>query len=350
MKSKLIYIAILLLWLSLLHVRAQDSFEEFRNRANASYGQFRKQVNDDYEAFRKKVNDEYAAMVENSWKGFSSIGKRPVPDDKVKPVPPVVYPKEDENKPAPKPKPLPYDDVVEPPKPKPQPTPIAPIEEKPAPSVPERTFYVYGTRVAVHFDLSNKVELKGVCERDVAQAWRAMSSEHYTNLLGECLKIRKEKKLCDWAYLAMLRKVSEEICGQNTNSATLMMAYLYCQSGYKMRLARDRNNVLYMMYASDYIIFGVDQYTIDGMTYYPYNGSPKSVYMCDVSFPQEKAMSMSISKEQQLASIETEVKTRQSSRYPEVKTSMRSNKNLMAFYENYPTAMIGDGQYMQIRP
>ncbi len=341
--GKVLYnIAILLLCVPLLHVGAQNSFEEFRRQKNAEFSSFRRKANEDFEAFRKKINDEYAAMVEKSWKELGGKGKRPVPEDKVKPVPPVVYPKDENKKPQPKPKPLPFDDVVTPPKPQPQPEPIVPIEEKVMPSIPEVSFTFFGTRGSVHFNMSDMVKLNNVDERSVANAWRAMSTESYSALVSECLSIRKERNLCDWAYLVMLNNLADKICGKGTNSSTLLMAYLYCQSGYKMRLARDTNNVLYMMYASDYLIFGKEIYVIEGVTYYPYGGSPKSVYFCNVSYPQERQMSLSIRSEQQLSNMWSESVTRSSVRYPEVSTTIRSNKNLMAFYETYPTSMVGE--------
>ena len=97
------------------------------------------------------------------------------------------------------------------------------------------------------------------------QAWKDMSTENYTNLVYDCLQIRKEKHLCDWAYLEMLRCMSEKLYGKGTNSATLLMAYVYCQSGYKMRLARGANGKLYMLYASKHIIYDKSYYDVGGV-------------------------------------------------------------------------------------
>ena len=326
-------------------VMAQDSFEAFKKKMDSSFESFKKKENDDFEAFRKRVNDEYAAMVEKAWKQFNALKAIGVPEEKVKPVPPVVYPKNDDKKPQPTPKPLPYDDVVPVPIPKPQPQPVAPIETRPVPVKPVHpkvTFSLFGTNLSVVFDRSMCITLSSTDERSIAKAWKQMTNDDYTSLVYDCLELRKNKKLCDWAYLEMLHAIAERIYPHDINSATLFMAYLYCQSGYKMRLARDTNNRLYMLYASNHLIYNKNYYTIDGCNYYTYGVSPQKAYICDIAFPKESALSLYIPTEQQFDIAMSGPKTRQSKMYPDMKTSMTSNLNLMKFYETYPTSMIGD--------
>ena len=324
---------------------AQDNFEDFKKRMNSSFDSFKKKENDDFEAFRRRVNDEYALMVEKAWKQFNALKGVDVPEEKVKPVPPVVYPKNNEQKTKPIPKPLPYDDVVPVPIPKPQPQPVVPIIERPVPvkpTTPKLTFSLFGTLISVKFDKNQGIALESADERNIAKMWKQMSNSQYTSLVFDCLQIRKERLLCDWAYLEMLHNLAMNIHSGDTNSSTMLMAYLYCQSGYKMRLARDNNNKLYMLYASNHLIYNKNYYTIDGCYYYPYGSSPKQMYICDISFPKESALSLFIPKEQKLAVVSSQIKIRQSTRYSDMKTTMTSNLNLMKFYETYPTSMIGE--------
>ena len=320
---------------------AQDKFENFKKNMDASFSAFQKNINDEYESFRKKINDDYATLLEKSWKEFNAYAKIEIPENKIQPVPPVVYPKDGEQKIEPKP--LPYNDVVTIPTPAPQPEPVVPIKETPKPTISQEVTYIFfGTQAIVHFDISQKVSITDINERSISQAWKAMSTDNYANLIHDCLQIRKEKDLCDWAYLEMLKCMSEKVFGKGTNSSTLLMAYVYCQSGYKMRLAREGTGKLYMMYASDHIIYNKNYYTIDGVMFYPYGGSPNRVYICDISFPQEKAMSLYIFNEQKFAPRVSQAKTRQSQHYPEIQTTLTSNLNLMEFYNTYPTSMIGE--------
>lgn len=325
-------------------MRAQDNFDAFKKQMDSSFDTYRKSKESEFESFRKKINKEYAEMLEKSWKEFNAIAKVEVPENKIKPVPPVTYPKKDiKNKP--KPKPIQFDSVVPVPKPTPQPQPVAPIEDVPQPVKPvssKVTFSFFGTQGKVRFDDSMKQVLANTDERSVSRAWKEMSTENYTNLIYDCLQIRKQKNLCDWAYLEMLHVLSEKIYGKGSNSATLLMAYIYCQSGYKMRIARDNNKKLYMLYASNHLIYDINYYTLNGVKFYPYGAQLNQLFISDISFPNETKMSLIVSQEQKLSVKESSVKVRRSQRYPEVRTNMVTNLNLISFFNSYPTSMIGE--------
>lgn len=341
MKRLLIIILVVFTWAPV--VFAQDNFETFRKKADADFENYRKNSNDEFEQFRKKINEEYAAMMEKAWKEFDIMAGRDIPENKVKPVPPVVYPIKDDNKVKPNPKPLPYDNVVPAPQPEPQPEPVVPIEEKPTPKiVPKVSFSFFGTKGTVRFDTSDKIQTDGSNEQNIARAWKAMSTDNYDNLVYDCLQLRKEEALCDWAYLEMLNCLASQIFGKNTNDATLLMAYIYCQSGYKMRLARDGSNKLYLLYASNHVIYDKNYFRMDGENFYPYGTAPKQLYICNATFPKENSMSLYVPFDMKLAERSSAPKTRRSERYPEVTTTMTSNLNLMDFYNTYPTSMIGD--------
>jgi len=324
---------------------AQDKFDEFKKNADLSFENFMESTDNEYEAFRKRINDEYAALLEKTWKEFNAVAGIEVPENKIRPVSPVICPEDDDNKPLPSPNPLPYDDVVTVPQQDPQPQPVVPIKDIPSPvspTVSKISFTFFGTQANVRFDMARKIILNRNDEQGIAQAWSDMSNAVYTNLVYDCLQIRKEKHLCDWAYLEMIRCLSETLLGKSTNSATMLMAYIYCQSGYKMRFAFDDNNKLYMMYASSHIVYDKSYFIIDNTMYYTYGGSPQHVYICDVSFPNERAMSLYISEEPQFATVMSLARKRQSRRYPELCTTMTSNMNLIEFYNTYPTSMVGD--------
>lgn len=323
---------------------AQNSFEEFKRQHSQSYETFVRKRNQDYDNFRKKINDEYANMIKKAWTEFQAFkGITPL-EDNVKPIPPIVYPKEEdiETKPKPKPKQVPIIDINPAPEPIPQPEPVVPVVE-PEPQVPILSFSYFGTTDIVHFDKSKHHKLSGVSENEISKHWNAMSNKNYDGLLFDCLNLREEHKLCDWAYLILLNDVATSICGAATNDATLLMAYLYCQSGYKMRLARD-NSKLYMLYASKYVIYRKIYYTIDGDSYYVFNGQPETLNICNIKFPQEKEMSLIINTEPVFSFKQSPVCTRSSKAYPKLSTTMTSNKNLMDFYDTYPTSMIGTNE------
>lgn len=319
-----------------MHGYAQE--DNFEN----DFESFRKSINEDFEDFRKKCNDEYASFLSNPWKQFEK--EKPVPKPKEETVPPVIYPKDDLNIPVPEPKPLPYKDVIRVPDIKPQPVPIEPLEDVPNPVDVERVkFQWFGTDMHVRYNLSNALKLRGTKEQNIADAWKEMSSDDvYTNLAYDCLQLRTEYGLCDWAYFTMLKAMSDALCGKESNEATLLMAYIFCQSGYKMRLARDGSGKLHILYASQHVIFGQPYYTLGGEFFYPYNIDATRLYICDQAFPGEQSLSLLISGNPNLSEAMTSARTRKSDKYPDVRVTFKSNKNLMDFYSTYPTSMIGD--------
>lgn len=246
----------------------------------------------------------------------------------------------------PAPNPQPYDEVVPAPKPIPQPEPVEPIEEilDPAPiktEVPTQAFSFYGTPGKVRIDRTKLIKLHSLSENAIADAWLELSEEAYTNLIYDCLQIRKEHNLCDWAYLMMLKQMAETVCGKGSNEAELLMAYVYCQSGYNMRLAV-ANGRLYMMFASKHLIYEWDYYVVNGEKYYTLEKNKGEVRICEQEYPKEQSMSLFIPQEQKFAVSETSPSVFQSKRDADMEVTVRANQNLLDFYTSYPTSMIGD--------
>lgn len=179
----------------------------------------------------------------------------------------------------------------------------------------------------------------------MADAWLKLSEEAYTNLIHDCLEIRKTRELCDWAYLMMLSDMSESIFGKGTNESVLLMAYVYCQSGYQMRLAIDGQK-LHLLVGSRHHIFGQSYFTLDGNNFYPFLRKGENmndrVQICGASFPQEKAMSLLVPKAQEFTASYNGQRAIKSERYPNVSATVKINQNLMSFYNTYPTSMLDE--------
>ncbi len=313
-------------------VSAQN--EEFKK----SYEEFRLQSKENYNSFREKANEDYADFVRQAWEQFQVLPAIPLPKDE--PIPPVVMPEEDEDKPI-KDNELSFDGIVPIEEPSPQPTPPAPIKEQPTPVEQYYTFNFFGTECKVRLNDALRFKLANCNESNVADMWLKLSYGDYDNLIRDCLELRLRHNLCDWAYLCMLQSLCESFCGKDSNEATLLMAYLYCQSGYKMRLAQSEGK-LYMLFASKHLLYTIPMFVVDGTQYYPLGFEKSSLYISQASFPNEQPMSLYIPNEQNFAMSASPTKVRQSERYPEIKTSMSSNKNLMDFYSTYPSSMIDE--------
>lgn len=225
-------------------------------------------------------------------------------------------------------------------------TPTAPVRKATAAEVPHVDFTFYGTKGSVRFDKSKLFHLPNVKEISIANAWRAMSTPAYDDLVYDCLKIRELRHLSDWAYLNMLHSVADAICGADTNESVLLMGYIYCQSGYKMRFSRDDYQKLHLLYASDHVIYDIVAYGIPGdpSQFYMFGAQLAEYernYICNAQFEKEQPLSLLINGEQFFDEQETDAVTHRDSRYTELSTQVKVNKNMLEFYNTYPSSMIG---------
>ncbi len=306
------------------------------NDAQKAYEEFRKKALQQYDDFRKKTNADYAEFVKQAWKKYEM---RPaVPQPKEEPVPPVVQPEEDKDKPI-EDKEKVVVEVVPSVSPQPQPVPVEPIKEQPEEDEVYMSFVFFGTEGKVRWDETMRFRVVGVKEDAISKGWVVLSDARYDKLINDCLKLRKKHALCDWAYLQMLRCMSDAVCGAGTNEATLLMAYVYCQSGYKMRLALS-NGHLCMFFASEHCIYGERFLFIDNDLFYPFGKVGADVYICNVKFPKEQSLSLQIPYQMQLAWADGDIQTRKSKRYSDFEFQVACNKNLMDFYNTYPASQI----------
>lgn len=344
MVTRVLLIGVMLLSVTALSAQSTASFKQYNAERQARFDKYREQKRKAFEEFRRKRNEEFAKLLRKDWTPVESRPAEPRPKDESRP--PVVAPEEDKRPTTPvKPKPTPIEEVVPAPQPQPQPQPVDPIDEVPAtpkaPTTPVQQFTFLGTTEKVRLDKKNLVHLSKLNKHAVANAWLKLSEEAYTNLIHDCLQIREERNLCDWAYLLMLEQMAESLCGKGSNDATLLMAYVYCQSGYKMRLAMDSKQ-LYMLFASHHKIYDWDRFSIDGADYYPYKYEQVgNIVLSDQKFPGEQPLSLLVEKEPVLATTATTATAHQSTRYKQFAFSVEANQNLLDFYTSYPTSMIG---------
>jgi hypothetical protein len=331
--------------------RQQNGVEDtIRNNAFDEYNKFKQEAKDEYVDFRRQCNEKYAEFLKEAWKSYQAGPIIPKPKDET--VPPVVMPKEDEDKPAPKPKPVPIDTVVPPvikEEPKPQPKPVAPIYEQPQPVDNRLQFAFFGIDGRVRIPEQMPTALSAV-NSDVSgdalsKAWKALSGGGYDNLIRDCLAMRIQYNLCDWAYLLMVRSLAERYCGGWNNAATFFSSWIYCQTGYQMKFG-ETGGKLYMMMGTNHTVYDLVGYRFDNYHYYVIvnkgETAPTSMNICDADFEEQQPMSLWIPKAQKFPENLSELRTIKSSRYPEAAITVQVNKNLIDFYNTYPTSMVGD--------
>ena len=322
---------------------ADESFDDFMGDLNANFDDFNQSMQQDFENFRNQINEAYANFMREAWKQFDADA--PIPHPKEKDVPPVIKPQED------KPQPRPQEDRVLPikpvvvtiPKAEPQPEPIEPIEEQPKSDATQYVdFTVFGTQCRIRFGDEERFRLPSVNKDAIADLWIKLATPAYNNTLHDCLQLRRDHQFSDWAYLHLLDSASQACLGKS-NEATLLMAYLYCQSGYKMRMGI-ADNRLFMLFGSKHVLFNRSYYTIGDCYYYPYGGNAEKLYICEVPFPQEQPLSMLLPQEQRFDYEASAPRSLKSAAFPKVLVEATVNKKALSFYASYPPSMINENQ------
>lgn len=308
----------------------RKSYDDFRRQSHEKYDTFKKQSEKEYENFRQKANEQYSKMLQKAW-GTHSINE-PVIEEDYTPTPPRPY----NNTPV-KNEAQPIKEVVTPPTPIPQPVPIEPIKTEP--EYDEwLTFTFFGSELKVRLDNRHEFRIGNLSNENISAAWDRLSTAQYNNVIYDCMELRETRDLCDWAYLLLLKEVSETFIGKESNEATLLMAYIYCQSGYKMKLAQD-NERLYMLYTSRHHIFNIPFFVVDGVKFYTFGYNGNSLQISRASFPNEQSLSLFVEKTPQIGSNrETFVRHTPT-------TSYTVDYDLINFFSTYPSSQI-DNNFM----
>lgn len=306
---------------------AQTDFEK-------KYYEFRDAQIDKYVSHRDECNQKYAEHLKNAWARFES--KEPIPTpDPFKPIPPRPY---DKSKHA---EPVVVAPVEEKPvAPAPQPKPVAPIPEVPAPVENVCNVSFYGINAKVRLDEKALSPMNDVSPSAISARWRQLSDAGtMNNTVRDCLEARIRYNLSDWAYLSFLLELGRQHCA-GTNAATMLAAYIYCQSGYQMRLGVDGNRLL-LLYGSKHQIFDKKYFTVAGVSYY-IAGDDKisSIMLCDAAFDGETPLSLYISGEQSLGNSLTDSRTITSKKYPELSANVAVPHPLIQFFDKYPSSAV----------
>ncbi len=355
-------VILLTLALAPIGAGAQTTYDSFRKNARNKLENFRRDAHERLDSFRRKANENYASFLENAWRKVDSKPPVTQPKEETPPIievmpEPVKEDKPEYNDNQHQQGQVPIDDevvvieeavvvieeVVPAPKPDPQPQPVEPIVVAPQPKESFHEFMCYGTPMKVRLGKDHAFKLNGADNMAVSKGWKTLSDQKYDALIADCLALRTKHKLSDWHYLKMLREMARSFLG-NTNEAILLMAYVYSQSGYKMRMASAANR-LYMCYASRHTIYDKKYYQLDNVNYYVLDGNGESINISEAAFPNETPLSLYITSEPELALNATQSRRLESTKYNDMAFNVKVNKNLINVYDDYPTSEIG-GDFM----
>ena len=323
--------------------QTNNPFGQARGGFGGNNSAFNQNRVNNFNEYRQKINAEYISKTREKWNAFRYSQPLPVPDKDVKPVPPVIM-KDDDARKKKEDRLIKIKTVVKPVQPKPRPQPVAPIEEVPEEPAKQLSFQYLATSWKARTPEASLVRLAGVSENAVADGWEKLCQPAYNNLVVDCLKLRSQYKLCDWEYLMMLQALSQKLLGNGTNEATLLMAFLYSQSGYKIRLG-EAGGKLQMLYASQHVIYGKRYFTLDGDKFYPLNDKVTDIRINEAKYPKEQSLSLWVPISPYASFQASPSRELKAKRYPNMSVKVSVNKNQLPFYESYPTSEVG-GNFM----
>ena len=205
-------------------------------------------------------------------------------------------------------------------------------------------FDFYGTKMQVDMgNLRDVLKLKDPAPNNVSEVWKLCSEKQYVSLIEDCLSLKDKHHFGDWAYLQMIKTMADKAFGSNTNESTFLTAYIYCQSGYRIRLGRDGDRLL-MLFTTHHCIYNRDYWLIDNQEFYSLQESERlsSIDVCDKAInAMEQPLSLWMTEPIMLDERPSKTRLIQSDRYPEMRMEVKVNENLIQYYNDYPNSRLG---------
>jgi len=319
------------------HEIQAQSFDEYKHRVQSNFENYRDEQQRAFKEYRDRINAEFAEYMRQAWPKYKSNPAKPVPD---RPEPPKPIIKDPDA--APTKDPIPFDEVTPAPEPVKPPQPVVPLpkpEPQPVkPNKPVFAFTFYGAKCEMPLENRHRFTLSGIDENKVADGWMILSSDEYLPVVAQCLDYRNKLHLCDWGYVRFVEQMTTAFFSHSRlNEARLMQMYILTQSGYKVRIARVGSKLVLLLSSKD-TIYQYPYLDIRGIHYYLVDASlgQTSLYVFNREFPKEQDFSLRISKQPVLPLNVSGPRRLQSKHDKELTAEVSVNKNLIAFYNDYP--------------
>lgn len=330
------------------HVQANDfkkRFEEFRTYQQVSFDSTRSEQQKAYDEFRRQQNAQYVAQLRENWQEYplsdvlQPIEKNSImPTDYRQTIVTSTAGEIEENTPL-----ITNTSILYLPEKTPQPQPMVPIQPKPQ-EEEVVSIALYGTLISIAFPKDADLHLRGVDEYNISKLWEQIADtivpNKFDNTLASCLSKRRHMNLCDWAYLQMVKAISNRRYG-NSNEATIFAAYLMAQSGYKIRLAYTDTRI-YLLIASQHEIYGMSRYKVENEWYYMVDGyGISSCFISNAGLREEHKLSLFIFDELKIDAEPSDIVYATSSQGWSL--PIQVNTNLIDFYDGYPACRVFNG-------
>ena len=345
--------------------RAKMKMSAFKDKVYNDFDEYEERILAEYKAYKDSVLNKFVEYMKRPWLDVEGqkLSQKPL-DRSIKPEvidnnknniiddnyiqkcddDKVIEKSNDDNS---KQKAINYDEVVD--------LSRMELDEQPQPFVPiileQDDLYQYfefdffSTRLKVHISDEVKCKLLSVDNNGIADFIGKMSKNESINLtLADCLDLRDDLMLCDWAYLELLMTLTTTFYGEMCNESTLLAGYLYSMSGYKMRYAYSSNGVE-LLFACDQLIVDMPMYVLNSKKNDRYfmigSNKVESLKICDFKIPYEKPMSLYMNNIPILREANV-CRSIELHSYP-INLEYIVNQNLIDFFDTYPTPLtVGD--------
>lgn len=163
------------------------------------------------------------------------------------------------------------------------------------------------------------------------------------------LEIKEDLMLNDWGFLVLLDEFTKSLSKEkqySENFATTLLAYLLTESGYDVRLAKDAKDKLYLLYHSNEIVYNKKNTNVNNKHYYMYtrgkaktnDSIPQKLDFLNANFVGNKAVDFNLPASPKLAKVMSEGKRKSTNLMAGWDFTIKVNKNLMDFYNDYPVS------------
>lgn len=243
-----------------------ESFDEYKKRVKTEFETYKNQKRTEFEQYRQRLNEEFAARLSGEWKDRKTEPKKELPS-RPKPSNPIEA---DKTKPT-TPQKVPVKSVVTPEKPIPDiPVTIPKIESKrPATQYPI-SFNFYNTPCGIRKFDTSLINITSTDNASISKAWKKLTAnENLEPLLDDCLRLREEMQLCDWAFLQLADKVASTLYPNSPDNKTFLTTALLIQAGYDCRILV-KNGKLALGFHPSHQIYGKGYTITDGKSYFIY--------------------------------------------------------------------------------
>ncbi len=254
------YIYLAVFFITVFFTGSVSSDQSFSDYVQQQFGEFKK--------FKEERDKEFTEFLKNQWKEFNAF----------KGIEPDLVPKPDK---IPQTEPQPPKDIPDSPKvtKKKIPAPIAPEPvKKIKPSEPiaepsktakssEINFDFFGTIINITFDKNISAVFGTTVTNDkISEYWKKLSTTDYTPFINQIKNIREKLELHDWGIYLLTRDISTNI-HKDKNSAKLLQWFILSKLDYDTKIGF-KNNKIYILLPSQYTLYGITYFTIDGTRYY----------------------------------------------------------------------------------